>query len=34
MGMEMTKMAKSAIECSNNLIPTFYDHGLGYSLNV
>jgi hypothetical protein len=34
MGTEMTKKAKSAIQCPNNLIQTFDDHGLGYSLNV
>ena len=30
----MTKTVKFAIECPNNLNPTFVDHGLGYPLNV
>jgi hypothetical protein len=34
MGAEMVKTAKSAIECSNNLIPTFDDHGLHVPSNV
>jgi hypothetical protein len=30
----MAEMANSAIECPNYLIPTFFEHGLGYPLNV
>ena len=34
MGTEMTKTAKSACECSDNQIQTFFEHGLGCSTNV
>ena len=34
MGTEIAKLAKLAIRCPKNQIPTFYDHGLGYPLNV
>jgi hypothetical protein len=30
----MTKTGKSAIECPKNQNSTFFDHGLGYPLNV
>ena len=31
---EMAESAKLAVECPRNLNLTFYDHGLGYPLNV
>jgi hypothetical protein len=33
-GTEMSKSAKSTIQCPNILIPTFDDHGLGVPRKV